>query len=619
MPDCIIENLADGRLLNLGLNGPRAQFILRSEAISGAALEDLQPEAVDLLDIAAAVFYADGSISRGGNVRTNMGALWHRNLRLTIPVRRLALWQSSEVATALSQAVNFLTGDNFEFSFVAAGADRSESGFLDLDRQGAPFGADHVILFSGGIDSFAGALDTLATGTGHVILVSHRSANKVSDRQDLLAKYLIDRFGKRVRHIKVKAHRKGQESTDTTQRSRSFLFAAIGAAVAQAFRAKRISFFENGVVSHNLPISPQITGTMATRTTHPLVMHRLSKLISLILPDLPGIANPFEWLTKTEVAQRVQQHGAEQMFGHAVSCTHVRDQTTLHTHCGTCSQCQDRRFAVLFQGLQRYDRPESYATDVMTGPRKSDAERTMAVEWTRHSLRIAGFSEKEFYSKFGTEISLLMDGYPEQPQQQIFGRILELHQRQARIVLGVLTKAFAEHSSDLANTILPSTCLLALHAGQGAYIAQSPVVESSLVHNTGHLTSDEESFRFDPDAPPVLEFRLSNGRHEVTIRGLCDLRGNPARVAHHLKVPFDEDRAEGLAHLSHRFVPISRLEGVTMSKENVRTAVKNCRKAIGEACQHMSIAPAPMDLVIQSGPNRGYRLNPLSQIIEGDG
>ena len=53
MPDCIIENLQDGNVLMIGLNGKHPQFVLRSEAISGTALADLEPELEDLLDIAA--------------------------------------------------------------------------------------------------------------------------------------------------------------------------------------------------------------------------------------------------------------------------------------------------------------------------------------------------------------------------------------------------------------------------------------------------------------------------------------------------------------------------------------------------------------------------------------
>jgi hypothetical protein len=43
-----------------------------------------------------------------------------------------------------------------------------------------------------------------------------------------------------------------------TQRSRSFLYAALACVVARLFGRNRFRFFENGVVSINLPISEQV-------------------------------------------------------------------------------------------------------------------------------------------------------------------------------------------------------------------------------------------------------------------------------------------------------------------------------------------------------------------------
>ena len=57
-----------------------------------------------------------------------------------------------------------------------------------------------------------------------------------------------------------------------TQRSRSFLYAALACTVARLFANSKVRFFENGVVSINLPISEQVVGARATRTTHPLVL-----------------------------------------------------------------------------------------------------------------------------------------------------------------------------------------------------------------------------------------------------------------------------------------------------------------------------------------------------------
>jgi hypothetical protein len=169
--------------------------------------------------------------------------------------------------------------------------------FLDLDPNGAAFDAKEVILFSGGLESFAGALEALCTSTNKVILLTHRSAQKAIPRQVELGKYLAQRFPGRVLHIHVKARRVGQEASALSQRSRSFLFAALGQLVTQSFGAERLGFYENGVISHNLPISSQVVGTMATRTTHPLSLLKLNTLMQLLGPRHVPIENRYLWLT----------------------------------------------------------------------------------------------------------------------------------------------------------------------------------------------------------------------------------------------------------------------------------------------------------------------------------
>ena len=206
----------------------------------------------------------------------------------------LALWNRPEVLAALAETVRFLTDDQVAFRFTQRRQPEPIEGFLDLDPEGAAFNAEEVIMFSGGLDSFAGALEALASGTGKVLLVSHRSAPKVFRRQDALADWLAKRFPERIRHVRVEATRVGTDSHDTTQRSRSLLFAAIGHAVAQSFGTRRLSFYENGTVSHNLPISPQVVGTMATRTTHPQSINQLNRLLALIAPDATRISNAYQ-------------------------------------------------------------------------------------------------------------------------------------------------------------------------------------------------------------------------------------------------------------------------------------------------------------------------------------
>ena len=62
-------------------------------------------------------------------------------------------------------------------------------------------------------------------------------------------------------------HKKKWMNLESTQRSRSFLYIAIGAAIAEMLGKSCVRFYENGVISLNLPICAQVVGAKATRTT----------------------------------------------------------------------------------------------------------------------------------------------------------------------------------------------------------------------------------------------------------------------------------------------------------------------------------------------------------------
>ena len=133
---------------------------------------------------------------------------------------------------------------------------------------------------------------------------------------------------------------------------------------ARLFGLDRVEFFENGIVSLNLPMVAQVVGARATRTTHPQALAGFRAVLSALLGRPFDVANPFMWLTKAEVVGRIAANGLGELIPHTRSCTRVRDMTKLHPHCGLCSQCVDRRVGVLAAGLDRYDPAEAYAVDL---------------------------------------------------------------------------------------------------------------------------------------------------------------------------------------------------------------------------------------------------------------
>lgn len=617
MRDALVHIAGRRTPLPIRVNGREPTFLLGSGRISARALAPIEPVLQDLLDIACTVFAADSSVRRGGETRHHMGKAWRRNFRFEIPVRCPEIWARPDVYEALCNAVSFMTEDDVDFEFVEMTASdrvaQDRQGVLDLDPTGVAFEADEVVLFSGGLDSFAGALETLCTTAGKVILLSHRSAQKVIPRQDKLSEYLVDRFKGRVRYLPITARRTGAPGVDTTQRSRSLLFAALGQAVARTFGAKRLGLFENGIIGCNLPISPQVVGTMATRTTHPLAIARLNHVLDLALEKPLPLVNRYEWLTKTEVVDRVKQYDGLQMLSRAVSCTSVREQTTLHTHCGACIQCLDRRFAVLAAGVEDADPPEHYQTDVITGARAGDRSRVMAVEWVRHAISIKRMDEAAFFRTFGNDLMRLVRGHPDGKVADVIARLLDLHRRQARTVGAVLEREVARHAKELAVQRLPVSSLLRLHIGQGTDLNALAAADRWVAPPETLDAVADDALAGKPDGPLVAAFLEVDGRPVVAVDGLGRVEGQPAVPAHFLKPAFDEDSRAALRPAEHRHV---RELPPGMSNATMRKNVQRCRTMLAEFYRDIHGSAPEGDLLIEGRQNRGYRLDPTLRIAK---
>ena len=178
MPDAAVAIEGRAKPLQVRVNGCNPTFVIRSDVIRVKAMAELDPNLLDLLDIAAVVFAADGTVSRGHLTRPGMGIGWRRGLDFIIPVRNPDLWSRPEVVDALTEAVAFMTEDSVTFRFTRQEHGETQEPFLKFEPEGAVFEAEDVILFSGGLDSFAGALEILSTTTSRVILLTHRSSQK---------------------------------------------------------------------------------------------------------------------------------------------------------------------------------------------------------------------------------------------------------------------------------------------------------------------------------------------------------------------------------------------------------------------------------------------------------
>ena len=590
--------VASGRTHRLDLHGGSPNVHLQISDISGPLVANVPDVLADLLEVASYVYAADSAIPRGGEVDTQMGRRWRRKFRFKIPVRLPSLWSSDPVLSALVETLSFLSDDSYEFEFRALIDAPAMAKYAEFkDKEETAFTPDEVILFSGGLDSLSGAVEELVGSSKKVALVSHRSASKIVGAQKGLVDKLRRRFGtNRVFHVPVWADLVGNPSNEPTHRTRSFLFAALGVVTARMFGRDSIRFFENGEVSLNLPPVAQVVGARATRTTHPQTLAGFQRLFSAVLDRDFGVDNPFAWVTKTEVIERIAANGCSDLIRDTRSCTRVRAMTKLHPHCGQCSQCIDRRFAVLAAGQEHEDPAEAYKVDLFTDKRPAGPGREMVLGYVRPATMVSGMEDTAFFARYG-EASRVVRQFSE-PADVVAERIFDLYRRHASAVCRVFDGAIASHPEALRQGDLPADSLLPLVFVQ--YQGGAPC----------HVLSEM------PQQLAVgrVEIRIAIDEEEqsVVFDGWGEVKGVGAGLIIALVEPFWQAILDRISPERHPFTESGELCRKTGcdNEETLRRRVLRCRNRIKKLAKAAGDPPPSIESVIENIPRRSYRLNP---------
>jgi hypothetical protein len=450
----------------LNTSGPSQNVNVKLTDVSRGFLRGLSPRVLDLLEIAAYVFAADCSFPRGTSWAPDGTEAWRRDLRFVVSVRDPAFWSASATTGLLKRLLGFLSDDSYEFEFQPAVFQTPEQtyiSFADFDQW--PFvGVPRVMMFSGGLDSLAGALTAAAAGD-EMVLVSHRSVATVDARQRVLVGELKKEYPGKVLHVPVWVNKDKRLGKEHTQRTRSFLFVALGCAVAESAQAAGVRFFENGVVSLNLPVAGEALGARASRTTHPLFLQMASVLCEAVLGRNFVLDNPYFLKTKVDVLLAIAEAGGSGLIPLTCSCAHTGFfQSKSQRHCGGCSQCIDRRFAVLAAGLSAFDPATDYLSDVFTGPRSDGYEKNMAVDYALHISELDRMSEEQMSARYSVELARAARPFPDSSlAAQDF---VYLHKRHAVAAMRVMSEQIAANATSISAGSLEPSSLVALVAGR---------------------------------------------------------------------------------------------------------------------------------------------------------
>ena len=422
---------------------------------------DISPAFLDLIEIATYVYTADQAVGRGGKEVETFGAGWRRSFIFHIPVRMAELWGSPKVTGILTETLSFLSDDYYEFHFYPAqGAPEYQQYLKFSNAAGKSFQPKQVVLYSGGLDSLAGAITEALDEKERVVLVSHRPTFKFETLRDEIAQKLAKRAGDlKPLYVPVRIHKDSEIGTEPTQRSRSFLYASLAATVAQMVGLDGIRFYENGVVSLNLPPCEQIIGSRATRTTHPRVLRGFQSLFSEISGRKFTVQNPFAWKTKGEIIKVILDHGCGDLIKPSRSCASTWERTKQHTHCGICSQCVDRRVAMIATGAEEFDPVGQYEVDIVKESIPDEKERIMMVSYFERANEFRNIKTADQLLEKYNEVADALR-YADKNADSALSKILDLHQRHAAEVRKTAVILLQRHADDLLGRTLPDDCLV---------------------------------------------------------------------------------------------------------------------------------------------------------------
>ena len=299
--------------------------------------------AIDLVYLAAIVYTADLRIWRGYGEEG-----WTRDITLHVPVAQPDLWNAA--VTILTELLSFLTGDEWSVQF------RKKVPQKEIEAgEGALSQPEAVCLFSGGLDSFVGAIDLLSTGA-NIALVGH-----YGNKRDQAAVYdaLKPSFEAQMLPLwfyLVPPKMNKDQMVESTMRARSLLFLSLGSAVASALAPGAPLYVpENGPISLNIPLTFGRAGTHSTRTTHPHTINLFRRLLAALGIDVMLIT-PYRFLTKGEMLRECKDQTSLKSGVHSTMSCSSPQAARFHgrpvgQHCGYCVPCIIRRAALYAVGL----------------------------------------------------------------------------------------------------------------------------------------------------------------------------------------------------------------------------------------------------------------------------
>lgn len=317
-------------------NGVLAEFL-------GVIGRTASARAWDLAALAMAVTAADRHVNRLAVSEDG----WTRALRIDVAVTDPELWCT--LSPLVERMLSFLTGDIWTVGFVADGLQPSPPKPAVKARS-----ETCVSLLSGGLDSLIGAIDLSAKGE-RPIFVSNRVRGDCRRQR-----YFALQVGAGDSVVALNHNARTGKNPEISQRPRSLAFIAFGVLAATTLdryidgAEVDLHVPENGFISLNVPLTRLRSGSLSTRTTHPVFIRDMQELL-VKLGLRVRLRNEYALKTKGEMMAGCSNPSLlAKLAPQSMSCGRSSRPAGLaqkpYRHCGRCLPCLVRRAAIFYHG-----------------------------------------------------------------------------------------------------------------------------------------------------------------------------------------------------------------------------------------------------------------------------
>jgi len=342
----------------------------------------------DLLTVASSIFAADRGIARGERED------FARSFELHIPVVNVG--RLLPLMPKVQEILRLLSNDLWAINLY------QQSGERETSESKTP-GPGKVLLFSGGLDSLAAAVE-FSKEKPPLALISHVTKNRqTTTAQNALKDILIAKGAKVTHHpFFVSSRNSGAfvHDAENSQRTRSFVFLTLAALTARRLNRREVVMIaENGQMAIHLPLSSARIAAFSTHTAHPEVLTGMETFLQMALDLDLTISNPYVSKTKREVIAPIFAKAPEAIVS-SNSCWKSARLPANATHCGECIPCFIRRIAIESYGADM----TAYGRDIFNEDFRSllpddDGRRNLA-DLAEFTLKFETLSDTELFDEW---------------------------------------------------------------------------------------------------------------------------------------------------------------------------------------------------------------------------